>query len=392
MRSLAAPRTVKQAVRMIKHMNVQGPEWTGIHEERLAATRKLLEERMRFRIGNYLSDLAAQGISDRRNGGYRRHLLTRMGDIELYVPRTRTLSAIGVIEAYARREPWIDRVILASFVFGLSTRKVGEALLPLLGERISAATVSRVAEVLDAAVAAFHGRPLTGHYRVLMLDGVVLSRRSGAGVQRRPVLVALGITAAGNKEILDFKLAAGESQNAWEAFLTDLERRGLKAEQVEMIVSDGGSGLLAALATVYPGIPVGRCWAHKTRNVLDKVRKSDWEQVKRDLNRISHAKHLRAARSAARRFADRWEKSYPAAVRCLRQDLDELLEFFRFEDATWRKAARTTNAIERRFREVRRRTRPMGVFSERTSIERILFAVFVHENKKQGTVIPFEFN
>src|SRR5919198_713538 len=184
MRSLAAVRTVKQAVRMIKHMNVQGPEWAGIHEERLEATRRLLEERMRFRIGNYLHDLATQGISDRRNGGYRRHLLTRMGDIELCVPRTRTVSAVGVIEAYARREPWIDRVILASFVFGLSTRKVGEALLPMLGERISAATVSRVAEVLDEAVAAFHSRPLTGRYRVLMLDGVVLSRRSGAGVQR----------------------------------------------------------------------------------------------------------------------------------------------------------------------------------------------------------------
>jgi transposase-like protein len=392
MRSLAAVRTVKQAVRMIKHMNVQGPEWAGIHEERLEATRKLLEERMRFRIGNYLHDLATEGISDRRNGGYRRHLLTRMGDIELYVPRTRTSSAVGVIEAYARREPWIDRVILASFVFGLSTRKVGEALLPLLGERISAATVSRVAEVLDEAVAAFHSRPLTGRYRVLMLDGVVLSRRSGAGVQRRPVLVALGITATGKKEILDFKLAAGESQAAWEGFLTDLERRGLKPEQVEMVVSDGGSGLLAALATVYPGIPVGRCWAHKARNVLDKVKQPDWERVKRDLNRISHAKHRTAARSAARRFAERWEKTYPAAVRCLRNDLDELLECFRFDDPSWRKAARTTNAIERRFREVRRRTRPMGVFSERTSIERILFAVFVHENKKQGTVVPFVLN
>lgn len=392
MQRFAAVRSVKQAVRILKHMNVQSPEWAGIHEERLEATKRLLEERMHQRVGNYLADLEARGVADRRNGSYRRHLLTGMGDVALCVPRTRTFSGVGVIEAYARREPWIDRVILASFVFGLSTRKVGETLLPMLGERVSPSTVSRVAAVLDQAVEAFHRRPLTGHYRVLMLDGVVLSRRTGAGAQRRPVLVALGITAAGKKEILDFRLARGEGQSAWEEFLTDLERRGLTAAGLELIVSDGGGGLLAALPTVYPGIPVQRCWAHKARNVLDKVRKGDWERVKRGLSQISHAQDRTAARSAARRFAARWERTYPAAVRCLRADLDELLEFFRFPDPGWRKAARTTNAIERRFREVRRRTRPMGVFSERTSMERILFAVFVHENRKQGTATPFLLN
>jgi len=136
---------------------------------------------------------------------------------------------------------------------------------------------------------------------------------------------------------------------------------------------------------VFPGVPVGRCWAHKTRNILDKMRDADRERAKRDLHRISHAADQVAACRAARPFADRWEVRYPAAVRCLRHDLDSLLEFLRFADATWRKAARTTNAIERRFREVRRRTRPMGVFSDRTSMERILYAVFTHENRKQGT-------
>ena len=90
------------------------------------------------------------------------------------------------------------------------------------------------------------------------------------------------------------------------------------------------------------------------------------------------------ARSAARRFAERWGKAYPAAVDCLRNDLDELLTCFRYKTLDDRKAVRTTNAIERRFREVRRRTRPMGVFQDRTSMDRILFAVFAHENKMQG--------
>jgi transposase-like protein len=336
-----------------------------------------------------LADLAARGEVDRRNGSFRRGLLTALGAIELAVPRSRTMSAVEVVQRDARRERAVDRVILACFVFGLSTRKVGEALLPLLGERVSPATVSRVARVLDQAVAAFHRRPLPPRYRVLILDGVVLSRRTGAGAIQRPVLVALGLTATGRKEILDFRLAPGESQIAWEAFLDDLHRRGLTGAGLELIVSDGGKGLLAALPLLYPGIPVQRCWAHKTRNVLDRLRRADREAARRDLHRISHAVDRVAARRAARRFADRWEARYPAAVRCLRQDLDSLLEFLRFPDEDWRAATRTTNAIERRFREVKRRTRPMGVFSDRTSIERILFAVFTYENQKEGTSAPF---
>jgi len=385
----AAVRSVPEAMRVLKEMNLQSPEWQPIHEASRAALKRILEGRMRRRVRCYLRALAHEGMADRWNGSYRRHLLTALGDIELCVPRTRTFSAVSVIQAYARREPEIDRQILACFVLGLSTRKVGEALLPTLGERVSAATVSRVAKTLDHAVAAFHRRTLSSRYRVLVLDGVVMSRKTGSGAVRRPVLVALGITATGQREVLDFRLAPAESQAAWETFLTDLYQRGFTGAGVELIVTDGGVGLKAALATVFPNIAVQRCWAHKTRNVLDKIREADRERAKRDLHRISHATDRVAARRAARRFADRWESRYPAAVRCLRQDLDELLEFLRFEDDAWRKAARTTNAIERRFREVRRRTRPMGVFSDRTSIERILFAVFTHENRKEGTAVPF---
>ena len=127
-----------------------------------------------------------------------------------------------------------------------------------------------------------------------------------------------------------------------------------------------------------------RCWAHKIRNVLDKVRKADQEAVKRGLHAVMNAKNLTKARAAARRFADRWQATYPKAVACLRNDLDELLTCFRYKTLAKRKAVRTTNAIERRFREVRRRTRPMGVFQDRTSMDRILFAVFTYENSNQG--------
>ena len=166
-------------------------------------------------------------------------------------------------------------------------------------------------------------------------------------------------------------------------------RRGLTGERLEMLSVDGGSGLLAALPTAFPDTPLQRCWAHKIRNVVNKVRKADHDTVKTDLHRIMNARTLPAAWSAARRFADRWQAVYPKAVACLRGDLDDLLTCFRYPTLAERKTVRTTNAIERRFREVRRRTRPMGTFQDKTSMDRILFAVFIHENHNQGLATPF---
>ena len=208
------------------------------------------------------------------------------------------------------------------------------------------------------------------------------------GAIRRPVLVALGLRPDGKKEIIDFRLAQSESAAEWERFLGDLIRRGVTGDTLEMICVDGGSGLLAALPTAFPGRPVQRCWAHKMRNVLAKVRRTDQPDVKADLQAVMNAPTLPQARSAARRFVDHWEAAYPKAVRCLRDDLDELLTCWRYKSLIERKKVRTTNAIERRFREVRRRTRPMGVFSDRTSMDRILFAVFNHENQNQGVSTP----
>ena len=164
-----------------------------------------------------------------------------------------------MVRAYARRAEQIDRIILACFVLGLSARKVSEALLPILGGPVSPTTVSAVAKQLDAVVAAFHARPLKDQYPILMLDGIVLARRTGAGAIRRPVLVALGLRCDGKKEVIDFRLAQSERAAEWERFLADLIHRGLLGDRLDMICVDGCSGLLAALPTAFPTIPVQRC-------------------------------------------------------------------------------------------------------------------------------------
>jgi putative transposase len=379
---------IHQAFKEIKYM--QCDTWEGDYRP---AAREALREILEFRMDNavdaQLEQKRAQGLPDRRNGSYPRHLLTEIGDLLLRIPRSRTFSARLLLKRFARRAFPIERLILLCFLYGLSTRKVGQALLSILGECISHSTVSQIGKQLDRAVEAYHQRPLSDTYEVLLLDGIVMKRKTGIGVQKRSVLVALGIRPDGKKEVLDFRQVYGESQSAWEAFFHDLYRRGLQGHSLKLIVIDGGKGLLAALPLVYDNIPIQRCWAHKTRNVLNSVKRADQKRVKKDLQRISHAPNLREAQKAAQRFMARWQASYPKAVQCLRQDLPELLTFLQVKISFPHSMLRTTNAIERRFREIRRRTRPMGTFSDRTSMDRIMFSVFTYENLKQGTSSPF---
>jgi len=385
-------RSLPQAFRIIKEMHLYGDEETDYRSLARDSLSKILEDRMRDRIDKHLAGMAYREEADRRNGYFSRHFLTELGDLLLKVPRTRTTSGVGVVQVYNRRAVQVNRMILSCFVLGLSTRKVSSALLPVLGEAVSATTVSRVSRILDAAVSAFHRRPIRRSYRFLFLDGVVLKRKTGMGSVKRVVLAALGMTPEGKKEVIDFTIAHGESQAAWDAFLSDLYKRGLKAEGMELIITDGGKGLLAALPFVYPGIPVQRCWAHKTRNVLNHIRKADQEAAKKDLAAVSNAEGIRQARIALKHFASKWGNLYPKALASFKECEEELLAFFQIQDRNLWKKIRTTNLIERRFRELRRRTRPMGVFSDKTSMDRILYAIFAHENFKNKTGGPFLLN
>jgi len=377
-------KNLPEALKVVKEMNLTSEdEWSGeLRDAAKTSISRVLKDRMEERVAGHLSWAYQRGIPDRRNGSYARHVLTGIGDIILSIPRTRRFSPGSIIAAYARRVKEIDQLILTCFLLGLSTRKVGIALLSILGERISPQTVSRVAKTLDEAVSAFHRRRLVCPFRALILDGIVIKRKTGAGTLKRPVLVALGIRKDGKKEVIDFRLAKSESGPEWRTFLTGLINRGLTAPEV--ICADGGLGLISILPEVYPNIPLQRCWAHKVRNILDKVPRKKQAVVKKGLRKIYDAANLLEAQIAAGRWVRSWIGKYPKAVKCVQDDLEDLLTCFQFADPQFRKAIRTTNAIERRFREVRRRTRPMGVFSDRTSIERILYAVFMYENINLG--------
>ncbi len=180
-------KNLSQAMKMVKEMNVAcREEWSdscrGIGRK---AIGDLLRDRIKESIADHLSRLT-EGISDRRNGSYTRHVLTEIGDVLLAVPRTRTYAPIHILEAYARRSKEVDRLILACFLLGLSIRKAGQALMTILGEKVSPTTVSRVAATPDTAVAAFHRGKFSDAYRALVFDGIMLSRKTGRRASSGP--------------------------------------------------------------------------------------------------------------------------------------------------------------------------------------------------------------
>jgi len=322
---------------------------------------------------------------DYRNGYYERDFVTRFGTIRLRVARTRGKSFLPCgMERFQRRADEVALLIREAFLRGISTRQVGRVVAVLTGEVVSATTVSKLTRDLDEAVRQFHQARLSDDYAYLFLDGVSLRVRRPAGRKRVQMLVAYGVRRDGTRHLLAFLRRQGESQVDWESLLEDLYRRGLEGKQLGLIVTDGCPGLAAAIPTVYPRVRHQRCWVHKMRNILQNVRKRDYNEVKADAQAMYLAESRAQAEQAFRRFRARWHREYGPMVRRLEGDLPELLSFFAFPRHLWRKL-RTTNVIERCFVEVRRRTRPMVCFVNVESVDRIIYSIFQRFNLEWKT-------
>ena len=339
--------------------------------------RTLIEELEHLRR----REVVAEAPIIARNGYYRRSLVTHVGLIrELRVPRLRAgRFHTQVFRRYRRCERLVEDLIREVFLAGVSTRRVGAAVCALLDTRVSSSTVSRITRGLDHQVRAFHARRLLDEYQYLILDGIRLKIRYNGTYCTRTVLVAYGITCFGQRVLLDFRQAKGESQTAWEALLNSLYHRGLEGTHLKLIVMDGAAGLRAAAELVYPEAKIQRCWVHKLRNVAHVCPKKH-QRCMRDARAIYLAANRVQAQAAFQRWKQTWRTRCPKAVACLEQDLEELLSFFDCPVAH-RIKVRTTNAIERSFREVRRRTNVFSCFSNPASTERIIYAILTHLNQ-----------
>ena len=275
----------------------------------------------------------------------------------------------------------MDQGVLEMFLAGVSTRRVQEVLNPWMGRpTVSAGTVSQITKVLSAEVEKFHCRSLSDDYLYLLLDGIYLKTKSPLHAKRRCILVVYGIQANGTRELVDFKMTRmGESQIAWESFLISLKNRGLKGDHLLLAVVDGNKGLWNALDLVWINVPRQRCWAHKLRNVANHIPKKFQPACLTGAKKIYLADTRDDALKVFKRWAKVWVGIVPKAVQCLEEDFEDMLVFMACPKKL-RVKLRTTNIIERVFREVRRRTRPISCFQNRESVERIIFAIFHRQN------------
>ena len=363
--------------------------WGDVYGETKRLWKERLEADSRRERDRYTVREVYQRRSNRRqpyrNGYYERDFVTRLGTIRLRVARTRGKSFLPRgLEPFQRRAEDVSMLIREAFLRGISTRQVGRVVATVTEEVVSAQTVSKLTRDLDEVVRQFHQARLEDNYAYLFLDGVSLRVRRPAGRKRVQMLVAYGVRRDGTRHLLAFLRSQGESQADWEGLLEDMYRRGLEGKALGLIVTDGCAGLAAAIRTVYPRVRHQRCWAHKMRNLLEKVKKADFDAVKQDAQAIYLAESRAHAEAAFRAFRAHWRGTYGPMVRQLERDLPELLSVFAFP-AHLRKKLRTTNVIERCFVEVRRRTRPMVCFVNVASVDRILYSIFQRFNLEWKT-------
>jgi putative transposase len=363
-------------------------DFTGeLKMEAQIALRKLLTSSMEVQVQDLIGSDKWQHNYQRtayRHGYRSRGLLTSFGYIaNLKVPRISSGKInFKCFKAYKQRTPDVDELILKMFLAGVSTRRVKEVMEPLLGYNcISASSVSEITKSLNIQVSKYHSRKLVDDYVYLIADGVYFNVKNPVWKKRRCILVVYGIKSNGIRELIDFELAPhGEAQSAWENFLYRLFNRGLEGKNLKLIVRDGNKGLKNALANVFINIPQQPCWAHKLRNVSNKLPKKLQNLCINQARDIYNATDSDSALKIFKSWARTWKPIASSAVDCLNDDIFDLLNFFNEPEYFWKKL-RTSNIIERSFREVRRRTRPMSCFQNSDSVQRIIYAIFYRQNK-----------
>jgi putative transposase len=359
--------------------------WGDLRPELLEAVKTILETTMEDELAAELVATRYERTpwrTDTRNGAYHRALVTELGAItDLRVPRRRLVPyRPSFLVSAARRTTRVDAVLRRAFLRGLSTRETAALAETLTGVSLSAAAISRLTRQLDGQVAAFHRRPITFAARYLLVDGLWVSVRASAKAKRRVVLAAYGIDERGRRELLDYRQAASESAAEWTRFLSSLAARGLEPEAVRLVTADGADGIAAAVAEVFPVADLQRCWTHRIRNLLDAVPLAERRACLVGLRAMYRAPTRRAAVAAYWRWARGGRPRHPVLVRRLEADLDDLLAVFALPEPT-RRWLRTTNLIERAFRELRRRLRPIGALPDRRSADRILFGQVLRLNE-----------
>ncbi|MFH1781857.1 MAG: IS256 family transposase [Patescibacteria group bacterium] len=324
-----------------------------------------------------------------RNGSYERAIATTLGELLIRFPRLRYESFQSqFIKKYSRRMQEVDYAVLNCFVLGGSVRKTKRICDLFIDVQISPGTVSNINKTLDENAKKFHLKKINKKYRFLILDGLWIKVQDKYK-KKKVILFAMGITANGEKEVIDFMQADGESEEAYSNFINHLIKRGLDTEALELIIHDGHGGLRAALDICLPYSQKQYCIFHKIQGIAQKLKhKHNRKAIMRDAGDIYKKAHSKEeVFNRLKKFRFKWRRKEPWAVRYFTLNFDKTLAYFNFP-ASIRSVICTSNHLERFLREIRRRTKPMGNFKNDKSVNRIIYSLVYSLNT--GTV-PYEF-
>ena len=318
-----------------------------------------------------------EGRKDTRAGSYTRQLHTKAGEVSLQVPKLRSLPfETAIIERYRRRESSVEEALIEMYLAGVSVRRVEDITQALWGTRVQRRTVSELNQKIYGKIEEWRQRPLVGEFPYVFLDGMWLKRSWGGEVKNVSVLVAIGVSQTGYREILAVSEGAKEDKASWTNFLREMKQRGLKG--VELFVSDKCLGLIENLADFYPEAKWQRCVVHFYRNVWTAVPTGKVKEVAAMLKAIHAQEDRQAAKEKANQVVEKLRAMKLAkAAEIVASGIEETLSYYALPPEHWR-CLRTNNPLERLMREIRRRTRVVGAFPDGRSALMLVAARLRH--------------
>lgn len=313
-----------------------------------------------------------------RNGHRLREWDTRVGTIDLNIPKLRRGSYFpSLLEPRRRAEKALVSVVQEAYVHGVSTRKVDKLVQALGMTGISKSAVSRLCAELDSEVHRFRNRRLKGEYPYLWLDATFIKAREDSRVQGMALVLAVGISGTGDRDVLGFDVGPSEDGEFWLQFLRSLVARGLKG--AKLVISDSHRGLKQAIQRVLQGATWQRCRVHFVRNVLAYVPKGAQQMVAASVRTIFIQPDQQSARRQLGQVAQGLEKRFPRAVKVLLEAEEDILAYMAFPPEHWRQIY-STNPLERLNKEIKRRTNVVGIFPNRNAVIRLTGAILMEQD------------
>jgi transposase-like protein len=347
-----------------------------------ALMKEAIQEALEAEMSEFLGAAPGERTDGRqgyRAGYYSRGLVTRIGKLELRVPRDRSGEfSTALFERYARSEKALVSALAEMYVQGVSTRKVKAITEELCGHSFSASAISAINKTLDESLARFANRQLDEPYPYLILDARYEKVREGGVIQSLAVLVALGINWEGQRQVLAVELANRESQSSWKAFLLRLKQRGLSG--VEFVVSDDHAGLKKAISEVFTEAAWQRCYVHFLRNALDYLPRKADDDCLQELRWIYDRRDIQEANRDLSAWILKWQAKYPKLADWVEANIHETLTFYRLP-RTHHKHLKSTNMLERLNEEIKRRTRVVRIFPNTASCLRLVRALCVETHE-----------